>query len=102
MNNDTIRPPAANPPPLLHNPLSYTGMILAAASFFAVTCLIALDFFRGFRNPYLGILTYLIAPAFLITGLTLIAVGALRERFRRRQRPSSPEITLQDTAKDGN
>jgi len=99
MNNSIHQSPTANAPPLRHNMISLSGMVLAAASFFAATCLIALDFFRGFRNPYLGILTYLVVPVFLIIGLTLISLGVLRERYRRRRRqpdevPEFPRIDL--------
>jgi len=79
----TARP--AKSPSLLHNWISLAGIILAASSFFAVACLIALDFFRGFRNPYVGILTYVVAPAFLIAGLLMVSAGALWERHRRRK-----------------
>ncbi len=82
MNPETR--PATRVPSLLHNWVSLAGGILAASSFFAVACLIALDLFRGFANPYLGILTYIVAPVFLIAGLVLIAAGALWERRRRR------------------
>ena len=73
------------PPSLLRNWLSTAGIILAASSFFAAVCLIAVDSFFGFGNPYLGILTYLVAPAFLVAGLLLVAIGALGERRRRRR-----------------
>jgi len=59
---DTASPTRA--PSLLHNWLSTAGIILAASSFFAAACLIAIDSFVGFRDPYLGVLTYLVAPAF--------------------------------------
>lgn len=72
-------------PSLIQNWISIIGIILAASSFFAVVCLIALDFYRGFGNPYMGILTYLVAPAFLVSGLMLIALGAWRERRARRK-----------------
>ncbi len=81
-------PPAERPPrapSLLDNWLSLIGIILAASSFFAAVCLIALDAFRGFRNPYMGILTYLVTPGFLVAGLLIIAVGTLWERRRRRR-----------------
>jgi len=85
--NGSATGPAA--PSLLENWLSLLGTILAASSFFAAVCLIAIDFFRSFKNPYMGVLTYLVAPAFLVGGLLLIGVGALRERRRRRRvRPS--------------
>jgi len=86
-------------PSLLHNWISLAGLILSAASFFAVTCLIALDFMRGFANPYMGILTYVIAPAFLVGGVALVCGGALWERHRRRREhplevPKFPRIDL--------
>ncbi len=75
----------AKRPSLLDNWTSLLGIILAASSFFAAVCLIAIDFFRSFKNPYMGILTYLVAPAFLVAGLLLISAGALWERRRRRR-----------------
>lgn len=86
-------------PSLIHNWVSLVGIVLAASSFFAVALLIALDFMRGFRNPYLGILTYIVAPAFLIGGLLLIAIGAWHERRRRRRLrpgeiPAFPRLDL--------
>lgn len=86
MSDPTEGKQAAPSPSLLHNWLSLAGIILAASSFFAVACLIALDFFHGFTNPYMGILTYIVAPAFLVAGLWAIAFGALWERHRRRKR----------------
>lgn len=75
---------AGKVPSLIRNWISLAGIILAASSFFAVACLIGLDFYAGFSNPYTGILTYIIAPVFLSMGLLLILVGVLRERHRRR------------------
>ncbi len=99
MSDPTEGKQAAPSPSLLHNWLSLAGIILAASSFFAVACLIALDFFHGFTNPYMGILTYIVAPAFLVAGLWAIAFGALWERHRRRKRkpgviPAFPRIDL--------
>jgi nitrate/TMAO reductase-like tetraheme cytochrome c subunit len=72
-------------PALIQNWISLIGIILAAGSFFAVACLIAIDFYAGFSNPYMGILTYIVAPSFLSAGLLLILFGVLHERRRRRR-----------------
>ena len=50
-------------------------------------------------SPYLGVLTYMVFPAFLILGLLLIPVGMWRERRRRRtaapgEIPRLPRIDL--------
>ncbi len=86
-------------PSLIQNWISLSGIILAASSFFAVVCLIAIDFFAGFGNPYMGILTYIVAPGFLSAGLLLILIGALLERRRRwmlapGELPHHPRIDL--------
>jgi hypothetical protein len=96
---DNHNPAPATAPSLIQNTISLGGLILAACSFFAVVCLFAMDFFRGFRNQYLGILTYIVAPGFLITGMLLVALGAIRERHRRRKLkpgevPAFPRLDL--------
>lgn len=75
------------------------GLILAASSFFAVACLITIDLFKPYHNPYMGILTYIVAPTFLCAGLALVVVGALWERRRRHhlapgEVPRHPRIDL--------
>lgn len=81
----------ARVPPLWENWISLVGMILAAASAFAVISLLAMDLFSGLPNPYMGILTYLVAPAFLVAGLLLMGLGAILER-RRRLRLAPGEV----------
>ena len=82
-DNSTPRPASPQVPSLIQNWISLSGIILAASSFFAVLCLIAMDLIRGSENPYMGILTYIVAPSFLVLGLLLLVTGALLERRRR-------------------
>ena len=42
----------------------------------AFTLLLLLDSMSHFSNPYVGILTYLVAPGFFIIGFLLAAIGA--------------------------
>ena len=78
--NDNVRAPS-----LLNNWVSIFGIIISVCSLFAVLSLIAYDFFRGFTHPYLGILTYIVAPAFLCTGIAITLFGVWRERKTRRK-----------------
>lgn len=79
-------------PSLLQNWISLSGIILSGSAFFAVVCLIGMDLFRPSPNPYMGILTYLVAPGFLVAGLGLVILGALLER-RRRHRLAPGEVS---------
>lgn len=67
---------------ILRNWISLTGLIVILTSVFAFLLLFVLDSLAHFANPYIGILTYLVAPAFLFLGLILTVLGVL---LRRRQ-----------------
>jgi NapC/NirT cytochrome c family, N-terminal region len=77
--------PAERPPSLIQNWVSMVGLVVVVASLFAFLLLMAIDLSRGFGNPYLGILTYLVAPGFLIGGLALVVIGVIVERAQRRK-----------------
>lgn len=81
---DSTLPPASSPPArqrsLFNNWISAIGAVLAVGALFSFALLVWMDFTRGDRNPYLGILTYIVAPAFLITGLALVFFGAWAQR----------------------
>ncbi len=63
------------------NWISLTGLVILVASLFSFLLLFVLDTLAHVSNPYVGILTYLVAPSFLCFGLVLIAAGAfLRHR----------------------
>jgi nitrate/TMAO reductase-like tetraheme cytochrome c subunit len=79
MNTETPMPVAGRPS-LLRNWLSLTGLVIVIGSLFSFLLLFLLDTLAHFSNPYIGILTYFVAPAFLFLGLFLTIVGALRER----------------------
>ncbi len=65
-----------------YNWVTYLGVFMALCVFFAECFLFALDFFSHQGDLYLGIFTYCLLPPFLILGLLLIPLGALRKRRR--------------------
>ncbi len=69
--------------PQFRNWLSLAGAVVALGSLFAFLLLFLLDAFARFANPYVGILTYLVAPGFLVIGLVLAAIGAILQ-YRHR------------------
>ena len=51
--------------PFVRNWISLAGLIIAFSSIFAFVLLLIFDVFAARRSPYLGILSYVVAPAFL-------------------------------------
>jgi nitrate/TMAO reductase-like tetraheme cytochrome c subunit len=79
----TENPLPKNPrPSLLKNWLSMTGLVIVIGSLFSFFLLFMMDLMAHSPNPYVGILTYFVAPAFLMLGLVLTLTGALWERYK--------------------
>src|SRR6185503_21076918 len=99
MSDDST--PRSSLPSLTRNYVSFVGMVIAFTSLACILLLFLIDLTQQTENPYFGIVTYIILPAFLILGLLVIVVGMIRERRRRRLNPSSdlgayPKIDLND------
>jgi len=86
MSNQEPPLPRASRLGFLRNSLSLFGLIVMAGSCFAFLFLFALELFSGSSNPYVGILTYMVAPAFLMGGLMFVVLGIWRQRRRMRAR----------------
>src|SRR5688572_24709107 len=66
--------------PALRNWLSLAGAIVASGGIFAFFVLFAIDLLGRASNPYMGILAYVVSPAFILLGLAMVAVGAWIQR----------------------
>lgn len=67
------------------NRWTYAGAGLAALSVLFFISFQLIELGRPTSNPYTGLWTFLVLPAFLILGLTLMLLGWLLERRRRRR-----------------
>lgn len=79
------------------NWLSLVGLIISIAGFFAFLLLLSIDMLAHHGNPYMGLLAYLVAPAFIIGGLVISAVGAWLHRKQLRAaagHTGAPAITI--------
>ena len=88
-------------PTLFRNYISFAGAVIVTASVVSILLLFLIELSQRSDNPYLGIITYIILPAFLTFGLLVIAIGMVVERRRRRLSPSSdilpyPKIDFND------
>jgi nitrate/TMAO reductase-like tetraheme cytochrome c subunit len=73
------------------NWLSLTGLVVVIGSLFSFFLLFLLDLLAPFANPYIGVLTYFVAPGFLLLGLFLALLGAF---FRHRQIVKAAGVSL--------
>jgi nitrate/TMAO reductase-like tetraheme cytochrome c subunit len=66
-------------PPVFYNLRTLIGAAIASVSFGLVLFLTVLDLFAGEQKPYVGILTFVILPIFILFGLGLVFYGTWRE-----------------------
>ncbi len=84
---------------LASNPVSLLGIAATIVSLANILFLFLIDLLSERPSPYVGILAYMVMPAFLILGVVLIMVGAWRERHRQVTEaalPRYPRIDLND------
>src|SRR6516165_1015293 len=85
MNSEPSAAAPSTPPrrtSVFRNWTSLSGFVVMVGSLFSFLLLLVLDAMAHFANPYIGILTYLIVPGFLVIGAVLAGLGAV---LRRRQ-----------------
>ena len=71
-------------PKTFYNITSLYGFVLVSISFGLFIFLSILDFFAAEQKPYMGIITFIILPAFLIIGLVIGFWGVWREHKRKK------------------
>ena len=86
-------------PSLLQNWMSLAGLVIVIGGVFSFFLLFMLDVIGHFSNPYISILTWMVAPAFLVFGFILICIGMLREQHRRAGRASMVEAVQIDLSR---
>lgn len=77
------------------NWISLSGVVVAAGSLVAFFLLFFLEIITDESSAYIGILTYIVAPFFFISGTTLFFGGRLLQGwFQRRDGSASTALTL--------
>ena len=84
---------------LLRNPVSLAGVALAIVGLANIFLFVLIDLISHKPGPYIGILAYMISPAFFVLGLILTLAGGLMER-RKKVAPTGcyPVVDLNDRA----
>lgn len=65
---------------MFRNWISMAGFVVVLGSLFASILLFAIEVLSGVSNPYVGVLTYMVAPAFLMLGLAMAFYGAWMQK----------------------
>ena len=71
-------------PSSFYNPITLIGATISSISFGLILFLMLLEVLTSQHKPYMGILAFVVLPAFLIIGLILISLGIIREHRRER------------------
>src|SRR5688572_11177401 len=66
-------------PTLFRNYISFAGAVIVTAAVVSILLLFLIELTQTTDNPYLGIVTYIILPAFLVFGLVVVLTGMLLE-----------------------
>ena len=85
---------------LFGNYVSLIGAIIAGISMLTNAFLLILDFMAPRHNPYVGIITYMVLPGVVLTGVAMVLVGAAVRYSRLRrglQIVELPRLDLNDT-----
>ena len=77
---------------LTRSPYGLFGTIIATTSAFLIVTLFVYEWVGEAGHPYLGIITYIILPAFFLVGLVFVLIGIRRQTKRRLARESSGEL----------
>jgi len=87
---------------LLRNPISLAGVALAIVGLANIFLFFLIDQIAVRPSPYIGILAYMVSPAFLVLGLLIMLAGMLLER-KKKVAPTAfyPRIDLNDPTQRG-
>ncbi len=70
-------------PSIFFNMTSIIGAAIALISFGLIIFLFALELFDAHQKPYMGVIAFVILPAFFIGGFLIVLIGMRVERNRR-------------------
>ena len=92
MNTESKNSPAPFSP--FRNWLCLLGMLIALGSLFSFILLFAIDLVAKETSPYLGILTFVVAPIFLVIGMLVYGLGWLWHRRSVTKMGAAPFLSI--------
>ncbi len=73
-----------------YNWITITGFLLAVNSLIVIILLFLFTMLSSETNPYMGLFTFIVSPAFMVLGLLMIPFGIIRKR--KKMKGKSPEL----------
>ena len=67
-----------------YNWITITGVLLAINSLIVIILLFLFSLLQNESNPYMGLFTFIVSPAFMVLGLLLIPIGMLIKRKKMK------------------
>jgi hypothetical protein len=82
-------------PRSFYNIVSLIGGAISAIALLLIVFLFVVDVFARQSSPYLGLITFLVLPMFLVLGVMVMVVGIVREhrRVRAGKKPSAVRLS---------
>ena len=80
-----------------YNWITITGFLLAVNSLIVIILLFLFTMLSSGNNPYMGLFTFIVSPAFMVLGLLMIPIGILINRKKMKgQLPESQKWPILD------
>lgn len=80
-----------------YNWITITGFLLAVNSLLVIILLFLFSLLSSESNPYMGLFTFIVSPAFMVLGLLMIPVGILnKQRKMKGKQPSKQNWPILD------
>ncbi|MFA5974100.1 MAG: NapC/NirT family cytochrome c [Lentimicrobiaceae bacterium] len=67
-----------------YNWITITGFLLAVNSLIVIVLLFLFSMLQSESNPYMGLFTYIVSPAFMVLGLLMIPIGMWNKRKKMK------------------
>ncbi len=81
-------------PSSFYNLISYSGAAIALIASFMFVFLYVLSSISTIEKAYVGIVIFIVVPAFIILGLLLIPIGMIRQTILRKRKGELPSYTF--------
>jgi len=80
-------------PPSFYNIITLIGAAVSGVTFGLILFLILIETMAAQPKPYMGIVTFVVLPAFLLLGIVVMIFGIVREHHRAKiGKPHSPRL----------